>query len=84
MSVQAGAPHNECTFAGWTRTSLACVAIGVGFHAPFPTNAASVASTRYRDSIPAIGDCVILLGAAALTWQFGLCDSVRQDSSRVL
>lgn len=24
---------NERTFAGWMRTSLACVAIGVGFHA---------------------------------------------------
>ena len=28
---------NERTFAGWMRTSLACVAIGVGFHALFPT-----------------------------------------------
>lgn len=27
---------NERTFAGWMRTSLACVAIGVGFHALFP------------------------------------------------
>jgi putative membrane protein len=26
---------NERTFAGWMRTSLACVAIGVGFHALF-------------------------------------------------
>jgi putative membrane protein len=26
---------NERTFAGWMRTSLACVAIGVGFHAVF-------------------------------------------------
>lgn len=26
----------ERTFAGWMRTSLACVAIGVGFHALFP------------------------------------------------
>lgn len=28
---------NERTFAGWTRTSLASVAIGVGFHALFAT-----------------------------------------------
>ena len=28
---------NERTFAGWMRTSLACVALGVGFHAVFPT-----------------------------------------------
>ena len=28
---------NERTFAGWMRTALACVAIGVGFHALFPT-----------------------------------------------
>ncbi len=28
---------NERTFAGWMRTALACVAIGVGFHAVFPT-----------------------------------------------
>ena len=28
---------NERTFAGWMRTSLACVALGVGFHALFPT-----------------------------------------------
>lgn len=27
---------NERTFAGWMRTSLASVAIGVGFHAVFP------------------------------------------------
>lgn len=27
---------NERTFAGWMRTALACVAIGVGFHALFP------------------------------------------------
>jgi putative membrane protein len=27
---------NERTFAGWMRTSLASVAIGVGFHALFP------------------------------------------------
>ena len=27
---------NERTFAGWMRTSLAAVAIGVGFHALFP------------------------------------------------
>ena len=27
---------NERTFAGWMRTSLACVAIGVGFHALLP------------------------------------------------
>ena len=27
---------NERTFAGWVRTSLASVAIGVGFHALFP------------------------------------------------
>ena len=27
---------NERTFAGWLRTALACVAIGVGFHALFP------------------------------------------------
>jgi putative membrane protein len=26
---------NERTFAGWMRTALACVAIGVGFHALF-------------------------------------------------
>jgi putative membrane protein len=26
---------NERTFAGWMRTSLACIAIGVGFHALF-------------------------------------------------
>ena len=26
---------NERTFAGWMRTALACVAIGVGFHAMF-------------------------------------------------
>jgi putative membrane protein len=26
---------NERTFAGWMRTSLACVALGVGFHALF-------------------------------------------------
>ena len=26
---------NERTFAGWMRTSLACIAIGVGFHAVF-------------------------------------------------
>lgn len=28
---------NERTFAGWMRTSLACVALGVGFHALFRT-----------------------------------------------
>ena len=28
---------NERTFAGWMRTSLASVALGVGFHALFPT-----------------------------------------------
>ena len=28
---------NERTFAGWMRTALASVAIGVGFHALFPT-----------------------------------------------
>lgn len=28
---------NERTFAGWMRTSLASVAIGVGFHALFPS-----------------------------------------------
>ena len=28
---------NERTFAGWMRTALACVAIGVGFHALFQT-----------------------------------------------
>ncbi len=28
---------NERTFAGWMRTSLASVAIGVGFHAVFPS-----------------------------------------------
>lgn len=28
---------NERTFAGWMRTSLASVAIGIGFHAIFPT-----------------------------------------------
>ena len=28
---------NERTFAGWMRTALACVAIGIGFHALFPT-----------------------------------------------
>lgn len=28
---------NERTFAGWMRTSLALIAIGVGFHALFPT-----------------------------------------------
>ena len=27
---------NERTFAGWMRTSLACVAIGAGFHALLP------------------------------------------------
>ena len=27
---------SERTFAGWIRTSLACIAIGVGFHALFP------------------------------------------------
>jgi putative membrane protein len=26
---------NERTFAGWMRTSLACIAIGIGFHALF-------------------------------------------------
>jgi putative membrane protein len=26
---------SERTFAGWTRTSLGCIAIGVGFHALF-------------------------------------------------
>ena len=26
---------NERTFAGWTRTSLGCIALGVGFHALF-------------------------------------------------
>ena len=26
---------NERTFAGWMRSSLACIAIGVGFHAMF-------------------------------------------------
>lgn len=30
---------NERTFAGWMRTSLACVAIGVGFHALFSSMA---------------------------------------------
>lgn len=28
---------NERTFAGWMRTALASVALGVGFHALFPT-----------------------------------------------
>ncbi|HET9428256.1 MAG TPA: DUF202 domain-containing protein [Allosphingosinicella sp.] len=28
---------NERTFAGWMRTSLAAVAIGIGFNALFPT-----------------------------------------------
>lgn len=26
---------NERTFAGWMRTSLACIALGIGFHALF-------------------------------------------------
>ena len=28
---------SERTFAGWMRTSLGCVAIGLGFHALFPS-----------------------------------------------
>ncbi|HEX6410553.1 MAG TPA: DUF202 domain-containing protein [Sphingomicrobium sp.] len=28
---------NERTFAGWVRTALACIAIGIGFHALFQT-----------------------------------------------
>ncbi len=43
---------NERTFAGWMRTALACVAIGVGFHALFPKLEPAVVAARNRDRLP--------------------------------
>ncbi|MBB3991179.1 DUF202 domain-containing protein [Croceicoccus naphthovorans] len=38
---------NERTFAGWVRTGLASVGIGLGFHALFEKNGALLAAPRY-------------------------------------
>jgi putative membrane protein len=51
---------NERTFAGWLRTSLGCVAIGVGFHALF---------NRMEPAwVPRAIATGFLLFAAAIVW----------------
>ena len=51
---------SERTFAGWTRTSLGCIAIGVGFHALF--------FKMHPDWVPKAIATLFLLLSAVISW----------------
>jgi putative membrane protein len=51
---------SERTFAGWTRTSLGCIAIGVGFHALF--------SNMHPGWVPKGIASLFLLLSAVISW----------------
>lgn len=61
---------NERTFAGWMRTALACVALGVGFHALFQKMHPTWLPRSIATGFLILGVAVIILAerrAAAVT-----------------
>ena len=51
---------SERTIAGWTRTSLGCIALGIGFHALF--------NRMEPDWVPRLIATLFLLLAAIIIW----------------
>ena len=75
---------NERTFAGWMRTSLACVAIGVGFHALFRSMQPEWVPRAIATAFLILAILVILLAqrrAAAVTRRLS---AHRVESARII